>query len=265
MAPLKIKTYQRFDPANPDAENPQKVLLNADGFITGWFSFLSKGSFSGKKSFGLLHADYLDQLFLNRIGFDDMISVLADPAAIRVPAKAAAWRASREIRDQNGNSIAEKREHNLTIVRIGITNREVRDGGRFTLSQLRLICKRKDDTADTLAGTGKAVYPIGYLEAADRLQKKALNTKMQVTYEDLQDRERWIDFAFYVPNDFVPVLAEYKQRCIVKIGSMTATENAPVTIPFGQEKTIEQQTPPQEQRPQKQIPQKQTLPPVQKP
>lgn len=233
MTPLNIKTYQRFDLANPDVENPQKALLNADGFTAGWFSLLSKGSFSGKKSFAVLHADYLDQLFLNRIGIDDKISVLAAPDAIKVPAKAAAWLASQNTKDQNGNNIAKKGKHNLTIVRIGITKKEVSKGGRFTLSQLRLICKPKDETGNTLAGTGKAVYPIGYLEAADQLQRKALNAKMQVKYDDLQGKERWIDFAFYVPNDFVPVLAEYKQNSIAKIGSMIATENAPVTIPFG--------------------------------
>ena len=68
MAPIPAKyPYQRFDETSPDPENPGKVLLNADGFATGWFSIVSSGSFSGKRSFATLHPAFLDQLFLNRL------------------------------------------------------------------------------------------------------------------------------------------------------------------------------------------------------
>jgi hypothetical protein len=69
MAPIPAKyPYQRFDETIPDFEkNPSKVLLNADGFATGWFSIISSGSFSGKRSFAALHPAFLDQLFLNRL------------------------------------------------------------------------------------------------------------------------------------------------------------------------------------------------------
>jgi hypothetical protein len=68
MAPISPKyPYQRFDATNPNPENPGKVLLNADGFATGWFSIVSSGSFSGKRSFATLHPAFLDQLFLNRL------------------------------------------------------------------------------------------------------------------------------------------------------------------------------------------------------
>ena len=67
MAPLSNKyPYQRFYPTNPNAEKPKKVLLNADGFVTGWFSMMSRGAFSGKRSFAALHPNFLDQVFLNR-------------------------------------------------------------------------------------------------------------------------------------------------------------------------------------------------------
>ena len=69
MAPIPAKyPYQRFDETIPDFEKkPSKVLLNADGFVTGCFSIISSGSFSGKKSFATLHPAFLDQLFLNRL------------------------------------------------------------------------------------------------------------------------------------------------------------------------------------------------------
>ena len=109
MAPLTIKKpYQRFDPDSPDIETPQKALLNADGFASGWFSLLSKGSLSGTKSFAVLHANYLDQLFLNNQNIDEDITPLADPDAITVPKKAAAWPAPEGLKDQKGNVIAAK-------------------------------------------------------------------------------------------------------------------------------------------------------------
>ena len=47
IAPLPNKyPYQRFDDISPDAERPNKALLNADGFATGWFSMVSNGSFT---------------------------------------------------------------------------------------------------------------------------------------------------------------------------------------------------------------------------
>ena len=113
-----------------------------------------------------------------------------------------------------------------------LTKKEVNNGGSFLLSQLRVICKRKETEMNHLAGTGKAVYPIGNLIAANQLKTRPLNTKMRISRADLQGSERWIDFAFYVPNDFVPVLAEYKQNSIAKVGSLVAAENAPAVIPF---------------------------------
>ncbi len=243
MAPLTIKKpYQRFDPEFPDIETPQKALLNADGFASGWFSLLSKGSFSGTKSFAVLHANYLDQLFLNNQNIDEDIAILAAPDAITVPKKAAAWLASQDLKDQKGNIIAAKSGYDLIIVRIGITKNEVKDGGHFTLSQLRLICKHKDDTENIFAGQGVAAYPIGYLKAANRVEIKSLNSKMRIKRNDLQGKERWIDFAFYVPSDFVPVLAEYKQNSVAKVGSMVDIEKAPAVIPFIQ-RTVKRSEP----------------------
>ena len=61
MAPLPLSyPYQRFDPARLNPDNPGGVLLNADGFATGLFGIISKGSFSGKNNFKTIHPNYLD-------------------------------------------------------------------------------------------------------------------------------------------------------------------------------------------------------------
>jgi hypothetical protein len=233
MAPLPSNyPYQRFDATMPDAEEPDKVLLNADGFATGWFSTVSSGSFSGKRSFATLHAGFLDQVFLNRLGIADKISVVTSSPAIEVPKKKAAWPASENLKDSSGNPISQRTGHNLIIVRVGMRKAAVREAGEFTLSQLRLICKQKSYSENPLAGRGRNVYPVGYLKTADQLQPKKLNDRIRVKISDFKDKMKWIDFVFYVPNDFLPVLVEFKQNSIVEVPPLISAEQAPPTVPF---------------------------------
>ena len=236
IAPLPNSyPYQRFDATSPNTEKPSKVLLNADGFATGWFSAISSGSFSGKRSFATLHPAFLDQIFLNRLGFADKVAITTSSQAIEVPKKKACWPASENLKDSNGNPIPQKTGHNLIIVRVGIKKNAVREAGKFTLSQLRLICKQKNYSGNTLAGKGRNIYPVGYLKTANQLQLKKLNDLLQLKTSDFKDRVKWIDFAFYVPNNFLPVLIEFKQNNIVEVPPLISAESAeggPPTVPF---------------------------------
>jgi uncharacterized membrane protein required for colicin V production len=232
-APLpNSKPYQRFDATSPDAENPGKALLNADGLATGWFGIISRGSFSGKRSFGVLHPDFLDQVFLNRHEIEDGITIYTDSDAIELPGKEAAWPAPEGLRDSSGKPVLPKSGHNLTIVRVGIKRSAVKDAGTFTPSQLRLVCKRKDQSRDALAGKGKNVYPIGYLKTANQLQTKRLNDQIKIESGDFDDNVKWIDFAFYVPNDYVGVLVEFKQNNIAQLPLPVTAAQAPLPVPF---------------------------------
>jgi len=233
MAPLSNKNpYQRFKPTNPDAEKPNKALFNADGFATGWFSIISSGSFSGKRSFATLHPDFLDQLFLNRHNIADNISIITTSGAIEVPKKAA-WPAPEGLKDSDGEPLPQKDGYNLTIVRVGMTAMAVKSG-TFTFSQLRLVCKQKDHAENPLSGKGKNVYPIGYLKKANQLQIKRLDEQVRIERDDLIDGVRYIDLTFYVPNDFLPVLVEFKQNDIAQVPPPVTTEQAPPAVPFVQ-------------------------------
>ncbi len=233
MAPLPNKyPYQRFDQSYPDAERPNRVLLNADGFATGWFSMVSNGSFSAisnKKSFASLHPAFLDQVFLNRHTVTDKITTITSSQAIEVPKKAG-WYAPEDIKDSDGNPL-QKSGYDVTIVRVGIKRAAIREAGTFTPSQLRLVCKPKSD-ADQLTGKGKNTYPIGYLVAQNRIQKKKLNDKITIGRLGPGEKAKWIDFGFYVPNGFVPVLAEFKLNSITEVEPPVPAEQAPPVIPF---------------------------------
>jgi hypothetical protein len=233
MAPLSTSyPYQRFDADRPNAERPKKVLFNADGFATGWFGIVSSGSFSGKRSFATLHPDFVDQVFLNRHEIADDISIITASDAVEIPKKKAAWPAPEGLKDSDGKPVSLKSGHSLTIVRVGIKKKAIKDAGRFTLSQLRLICKEKTSAKNLLAGKAKNVYPIGYLKTADQLQVKQLNDQVELERADFDGTVRWIDFAFYIPNGFIPVLVEFKQNSIAQVPPPVTSEQAPPALSF---------------------------------
>ncbi|GAI19931.1 unnamed protein product, partial [marine sediment metagenome] len=161
----------------------------------------------------------------------DGVSIVTSSQAIEVPEKKAAWPAPEGLKDSSGRTIPPKTGHNLTIVRMGIKRNALKDAGKFTLSQLRLVCKQKSN-ADNLAGKGKSTYPIGYLKTADLLQIKQLKDQIKLERSDFKGTVRWLDFAFYVPNDFLPVLVEFKQNNIAKMPPPVTYEQAPPPATF---------------------------------
>ena len=244
MGPLSLDyPYQRFDPKSLKPNDPKGVLLNPDGFVTGLFSMISKGSFSGKRSFATIHPNYLDQLFFNRLINTDTTSLISSkfPALMAPPpGRAVVWDAPKPIADQANNLIGELRSRggkiqyaenrsvplpvsteggDIKIVRIAINPRAIgRDGskvngGTFTPAQLRLICTRGGSGQDRLAGEGVNVYPIGHLRTADEIQ---VSPEIKVT-GDGSTAGKFIDFVFCVPSGHDPVLIQYKMNTIVEI------------------------------------------------
>jgi hypothetical protein len=241
MAPLPNNyPYPRFDERRPDPEKPKKVLFNADGFAVGWFSIVSKGSLSGNRSFAVLHPDFLDQSFLNRLKAGDDISITTASNAIQIPVPRgeqktyAVWPPPQGLKDHENRALLPKSGHNLTIVRVGIKRSAIKDAGQFALSQLRLICKPRAYARNPLTGKGKTIYPIGYLRGDDQLQIKQLSDVITLGRSDFEERAtvRWIDFAFYVPNNSVPVLVELKQNSIVEIPPSAITDGPQPAVPF---------------------------------
>ncbi len=257
MAPLPNKyPYQRFDGKR------NKVLLNADGFATGLFGIVSKGSFSGKRSFAAIHPDFLDQQHLNRVISGTSVLTSKTPA-ISLPKSSApaVWPAPESLNEQVSQIVSElnrqgklkdessgksifmpgppSNDYQPTIVRVGIKNSSLRPkatitAGIFILPQLRLICKQQGYGDDSLAGTEINVYPIGHLKAADQIQ---VSTEIKLDSNDdfkWNAREKWIDFVFCIPRDFVPVLLEFKQNSIVAIPSraIVTADKAPPPVFF---------------------------------
>jgi hypothetical protein len=91
---------------------------------------------------------------------------------------------------------------------------------------VRLICKQKDDAKEPFTGKGRNVYPIGYFKVPALLERKRLNEPMEA---------KSTDFAFEVPEDFVPVLIEFKQNNIAQVPAAVTlegrTEEKPTVSP----------------------------------
>ncbi len=256
MGPLSLKyPYQRFDPISFKPDNPKGVLLGADGFATGLFSMVSKGSFSGKRSFAAIHPNYLDQLFFNRLIATDTISLISSKVpAIMVSRKAAVWPAPKAVAEQADGLINDLRSgggklpdaqgkkvplpvstkgsYDVTIVRVGIVKRAFKgepriNGGAFTPSQLRLICQRKGSGQDRLAGEAVNVYPLGHLRRADEIQ---IAGEIKLESQKVNGSEQLIDFVFCVPSGHEPVVVQYKMNSIVEIAPGAIVKD-PANIP----------------------------------
>lgn len=228
--------YPRFESVRPDPENPDKVFLSPDGFFTGWFGLLSRGSFSGKRSFAALHPSFLDEVFLNRLEYYNGIPIFCSSEDILVPRrkgdeeKAAAVRpAPEELKNSKGKSLPAKSRHHLTIVRIGIPARAVNQAGQFTTSQLRLICKPKRAASRPLSGKSRIAYPLGYMVKENRLKIVRLTEHIKLSYQDLEESSqvKWLDFGFYVPDGYIPVFAGFKQNVILELPAPVTLEQAP--------------------------------------
>jgi len=226
MGPLSSGyPYQRFDSAKPDVERPSWALLNADGFVTGWFSLISGGGMSGERSFSALHPDFLDQLYLNRLAAGE-VSIITGPEVIEVSREKAVRLAPEGLQDTEGRAVTAKTGCNLTIVRVGIkVNILNQKGTKFTPSQVRLICKQKDDAKKPFAGKGINVYPVGYLRTPELLEIKRLSDSMEFRAGQA------IDLAFEVPNNFVPVLVEFKQNNVAQVPAPVPAEQRPAEEP----------------------------------
>ncbi len=238
LAPLpNTYPYSRFDERNPKADQRTKAFLNADGMVSGWFSMISKGSFSAiskPQSFAVIRASFLDQLYLNRHAIGQGISVLTKEVAISVPAKVAVWRAPDGLVDQDDKSFSGQGGSQPMIVRISLKKKGLSEHSPFTMGQVRIVCKSVSQGDVDLQGQGVVIYPSGYMTGANSVLIRSLKDKITVSSEAFRKDQssRPIDFVCLVPNGFVPVLAEFKMNNAAMIPPAVTGENIPAIEPL---------------------------------
>ena len=212
--------YPRFDASRPDLKKPAKALLNPDGFVAGLFGIISGGSASGTQSFAVLHAGFVDELYLDRL--NPKAKVRTNPAAITIPPKAAAWPAPAGLKYSSGDAIPPITDSDLIITRVGFA---VRTEASLLPAQLRFICKKKGEK-QRLGGSAVTADLIGYL-TGDQVKKVGLKEEIPFNSQDVKDNVLWFDFVLYVPKDFEPVAVGFKSNAIAEVPPMVPAEQAP--------------------------------------
>jgi len=119
----------------------------------------------------------------------------------------------------------------LMVARIGIRRSAIRQGGRFALSQVRLVCKERSSSQEPLEGAGVNVFPIGHMAAANTVQIRRLPETIALGNEDFgEENTRYIDFVFNVPNGYVPVLAQFKGNNSLRLSAVATGDQIPAPI-----------------------------------
>lgn len=228
LSPLPEKwPYERFalDNKNVRPSAPDKSLLfNADGFVTGFASIMSKGSMAGKKSLAVFHPQLLNELALNRITSDESNPIISGTDAISVKK---AYLADSVLAETIENRPSGTK---LVVIQTEIRNSPVKDGGAlyvietgtvtFTMAQVRLICK---DSADNLAGSAEVAYPIGYLINETTIDRKNITEEIKLTGADFPRGTKTLNFVFHIPNDTVPVMLQFKINAVSDVGRLHKT------------------------------------------
>lgn len=212
LAPVKNNIpYERFQPAAPQPASPSKALLNADGLAAGIFSAVSSGSLSGSRSFAVMHPDFLNEIYLNRIATEKDVSLVTISNVIEVPKKASAWPAPAGLKTSDDTVISSDTGKELYVVQV-----EIKAGaGDFTTAQLRLICGEKD--AELMKGSAVVEYPVGYLLKSGKVRQTELAKKISLS------STKTYDWLFNVPAGYVPALVTFKQNNIAPVTKIVET------------------------------------------
>ncbi|MDH7598148.1 MAG: CvpA family protein [Sedimentisphaerales bacterium] len=226
--------YPRFDSVRPDASRPKRGLLNPDGFLCGWFGLASRGSLAAignPQSFSLVRAGFLDQLYLNRLGTAHKVTRRTEGPAIEA-GRPGVWQGPTDITDTQGSRLTTMPGHTFMLARIGFKRGALKDISPFLLGQVRLICKASSN-GNPFSGKGRAIYPIGLMVGPRQIALKGLAESIRLEEKDFgrEDSVRYIDFGFFVPDGWTPVLAQFKLNNMVQLSM--AREQIPQVIPFG--------------------------------
>ena len=219
-------SYKRFDgtiTANA-ISNPKKSLLGTDDMVANLFGWISNGSMSGKKSFKVYHADFVNQMHLNKhLSADGVISV-SGPGAISIPKLG--------VREKETND-GEK----YTSIRMEIKATKLDKGGAtdedgklaFGMFQVRLVC------TNPASGDIKVLYPKSIKVIMDSKGKgkmiKEFGETINIERDQLTSSKLGVvDLQFNIPSNLRPQLLEFKNNAVVSVPPVTKDEETEDTI-----------------------------------
>ncbi len=218
--------YSRFDPAGKvSIKAPKKSFLNTDGFVSGLYSTASRGAMASKKSFAVLHTDYLTQLHLNRLQTKDGVTAVTSRKSLQIPSGK-----KKPVRIFDIDDVGK-----VTVVRMGLVAKNIQDGGagnpaengkiEFFPAQIRVICKPDGDTLGSTKGSGTAYYPIGLIVDGGKYIKADLKERINPEIPKNKNHPIWLDVAFDIPQGNRPTFLQFKQNAIVELPDAVPTSD----------------------------------------
>lgn len=212
MLPMKGSfAYDRFSGTTLTEQNIKASNYYPDNMVSGIFSLFSRDS---KKSFAVVSADFINRNHINRYGLDKDVSPLVSSKALSVPGGG-----KKPVRTMEIPEVG-----TVTVVRAHISFSDINDGGArndkgvvsFLMAQVRMIAK-PSERANSLGGSGEAVYPVGILQGG-KLEKKNLTDIIALSSEQQnEDQNVWLDFVFNVPNGKQGALLQFKSNAMVQL------------------------------------------------
>lgn len=215
LSPLPPKTfYCRYPVSQPlHLGINYPPIINADGFTTAFYSWVSRGALSSSKSFAVLHSHYLTRLHLNRYALGQGIPAVCSPKAVKLPLGSVQPVRLRDFPDQP----------RMAVIRLGISGNPIPKGGAeqddkisFIPAQVVLLVK-ENEQAGHLLGSAGVIYPSGILQN-NQLVSLNLHEPIVAEIKNLgTDRTLWLDIVFQLPPERRPVLLAFKQNAIIEL------------------------------------------------
>ncbi|MBW8015183.1 MAG: rhomboid family intramembrane serine protease [Planctomycetes bacterium] len=218
----RLQNYQsvkRYENA-ASKSNSSSPLIPADGFVVGFYNIIAKGALASGNRFDVVHADFLDQIHLNRYAAKDGVITVAAKDAVSVN------KLGVRKRELPGGDIR-------TVIELTISNKKVKEGGAknkdnrlsFTLAQVRLLCGPKDQ-AELTGDNIRVLYPETYLIKGQPVKKDVpLTEVIEFDRKVIKDQIAKIDLAFNVPENLTPRLLQFKSNNCIKLPKLATEED----------------------------------------
>lgn len=223
LAPMgKSAPYSRFgDTINPT--NPSSALIPADGFVAGFYNLIANGALGTGNNFDVVHANFLDQIHMNRYAVKEGAAIVA--------AEDAAYVEKYGVRRKE-LSTGETR----IVIELNIKSGIIKKGGAkdgknkvsFSMAQTRLICAPAGQSE--LTGKNiKILYPEKYFRKGQPV-KEAFKLSEVIEFDNKSlikapgGQVAKIDLAFNVPENLTPKLLQFKANTVIQLPKLVTQE-----------------------------------------
>jgi len=220
IAPMgNSNPYARFKD-NINVSNPSSSLIPADSFVAGFYNLISKGALGTGNHFDVVHADYLNQLHLNRFSAKDGAAIVAS--------KDAAYVEKFGVKKMELPGGLER-----TVIELNVSGKEIKDGGAkdgknkvsFSLAQARLLCVPAGKPE--LTGKNiKILYPEKYLIKGRPVKESVkLSEVIDFDRKSLDGQVARVTLAFNIPENLTPMYLQFKANNVIKLPKLVTQED----------------------------------------